>query len=179
MCKLCNTDRKIMRNYEGVYLNELKIVNDYLGENCCSVCIYNICKNGISDIFIIRKLYKAYSLKEDRREHYNDEYRKNNKDAIQIGRDKWANENKEKIRVGQEKYREENKEKIKLGMIKWRSENKEKIRVGRKKYREENKEKIKLGMIKWRSENKEKNRDKVNKQERERYHKRKLQKETA
>lgn len=60
MCKLCNTDRKPLVETKYRFLEE---VNDYLGENPCSVCLltinktYNRHPNMPIDYVILRKLY--------------------------------------------------------------------------------------------------------------------------
>ena len=113
MCKLCNSGRSIILNYNGKYQEALKTVNNYLGENCCMDCFYCVCKRENYDLYIIRRLYRTHFPYSDRQNNYISKYRKNNKEAMAICSAKYREENQDRIK----KYRDENKEKAKQQRI--------------------------------------------------------------
>ncbi len=58
-CLLCHKICVFKSGYFGVYQDTMNIVREYIGENCCAICVINAskAKNG-ADYYIIQRLYK-------------------------------------------------------------------------------------------------------------------------
>ena len=84
--------------------------------------------------------YKAF-LTEDQKEHYNQQYRNENKEKLLQYMQQYYNENKEKIQQQHHEYYNENKEKIQQRHHEYNNKNKEKIQQQQHEYYNANKEK--------------------------------------
>jgi len=84
---------------------------------------------------------------------YNKEYKKKNKEKINIVKKRHYEDNKEEILLKNKKYRVANREKVLAGKRKYYKDNQKEISVKERKYRENNKEKIALISKKWRENN--------------------------
>ena len=73
---------------------------------------------------------------------YHTEWRKINKDKIQIEKKTYYRKNKDKVKVQQKSWRSLNKEKIKIQKKSWRVLNKDKIKIQKKVYAKNNRNKI-------------------------------------
>jgi len=143
------------------------------------------CDNGVELRIEERRAYdlykptlntnKPYTSKEEKN-HYQNQYRINNKEKTIENRKIYYQNNKERILKRDKEYRENNqdkineyKEKSKPRKKEWYEENKERIAEQRKEYRKNNMEKVK----KRNKEFNEKNKEQIAKQKTEYYEKNK------
>ncbi len=116
MCKLCNTDRPIWVDYNGrerVSIEAMKVINDYIGENCCRVCLYSVTRNKFGiDHYIIKKLYRISATPDQKRVYDKWIERISNREKRRAVQAEYYSRNKEKSRISSKIYREKNRDKI-------------------------------------------------------------------
>ena len=205
-CLLCHKIRVFKSGYFGVYQDTMSIVREYIGENCCAACVIKAskAKKG-ADHHIIQKLYRYAVPSAEERTRVNNLFyieisnrdnkrtekkieqdKKRYRDNVDImreyGRDYYS-KNKEKCRKYGLEYREINKDKIKeyskAQYEKNKDKNREKNNMAVLEYRTKNKDKVNKQQRERYKKNKDRDREYHNARNRERYHKLKLQKETA
>ncbi len=105
MCKLCTKDRQIITDYKGKHQKPLKIVKDYLGENCCMLCLNRLSQIPTdTDEYIIKKLYRNGTTNRERCVERDKQYYLDNTEQVKASKVKYYNEHKKQVQKTNKQY---------------------------------------------------------------------------